>query len=41
MRVCVVGGGGYVGFITGLGFAEVGNEVINVDVDSAKIDLMN
>lgn len=41
MNVTVIGGSGYVGFITGLGFAELGNEVINVDIDAEKVKMMN
>jgi len=41
MKICVVGGSGYVGFITGLGLAELGNSVINVDIDNDKVAMMN
>ena len=41
MDITVIGGSGYVGFITGLGLAELGNSVINVDIDSAKVAMMN
>lgn len=37
MEICVIGGAGYVGLVTGLGFAEMGNHVINVDVDGERI----
>ena len=37
-NVCVVGGAGYVGLITGLGFAEIGHNVTNVDVDRERIE---
>lgn len=40
MKLCIIGGCGYVGLITGLGFAELGNKVINVDIDD-KIQMMN
>lgn len=40
MNVCVLGGAGYVGLITGLGFAELGNTVVNVDVDSGRIRML-
>ena len=33
MNVCVIGGAGYVGLITGVGMAEIGHRVVNVDVD--------
>ncbi len=38
MNVCVIGGAGYVGLITGLGLAEAGHTVVNVDVDVNRID---
>ncbi len=37
MRICVMGGAGYVGLITGIGLAEAGNHVTNVDVDLSRI----
>lgn len=37
MKICVVGTG-YVGLVTGTCFAELGNDVICVDVDSQKIE---
>ena len=40
MRVSVVGTG-YVGLVTGVCLAEKGHHVICVDVDPAKIDLIN
>ena len=40
MRVCVIGGAGYVGLITSLGFAELGHTVIGVDVDGPRIRLL-
>ena len=33
MNICVVGGAGYVGLVTGVGLAEIGHHVINIDVD--------
>ena len=33
MNVCVIVGAGYVGLITGVGLAEIGLRVINVDVE--------
>lgn len=40
MKICVIGTG-YVGLVTGTCFAESGNDVICVDVDSKKIELLN
>ena len=40
MNICVIGTG-YVGLVTGACLAEVGNKVMCVDVDPAKIDLLN
>jgi len=40
MKISVIGSG-YVGIVTGMCFAELGNEVIFVDVDQKKIDLIN
>lgn len=37
MKVCVIGGAGHVGLITGLGLAELGHDVINVDVDQERL----
>jgi UDPglucose 6-dehydrogenase len=37
MKVCVIGAG-YVGLVTGTGFAETGNEVVCADLDATKID---
>ena len=37
MKVCVIGAG-YVGLVTGTGFAETGNDVICADLDQSKID---
>jgi UDPglucose 6-dehydrogenase len=34
-------GSGYVGIVTGLGFAELGNRVIFVDIDDKKLDAIN
>jgi UDPglucose 6-dehydrogenase len=36
MRVCVIGAG-YVGLVTGTGFAETGNDVVCADLDESKI----
>ncbi|MCK4788755.1 MAG: UDP-glucose/GDP-mannose dehydrogenase family protein [Desulfobacteraceae bacterium] len=40
MDICVVGTG-YVGLVTGAGLAELGNQVICVDVDSTKLTSIN
>ncbi|MGB5651712.1 MAG: UDP-glucose/GDP-mannose dehydrogenase family protein [Sedimenticolaceae bacterium] len=40
MKITIVGSG-YVGLVTGACLAEVGNKVICVDVDPAKIDILN
>jgi len=40
MRISIVGSG-YVGLVTGIGFAELGNEVIFVDIDKTKIESIN
>ena len=39
MRITVIGTG-YVGLVTGTCFAEVGHQVICVDCDAAKVDLL-
>ena len=40
MKLTVIGTG-YVGLVVGVCFAEVGNEVVCVDVDQRKIDMLN
>lgn len=40
MKLTVIGSG-YVGLVAGVCFAEVGNEVVCVDVDQRKIDMLN
>lgn len=40
MNITVVGTG-YVGLVTGACLAEVGNEVLCLDVDAAKIAMLN
>ncbi len=37
MKLCVIGGAGYVGLITGVGFAKLGHTVVNFDVDADKV----
>ena len=41
MNVCVIGGAGYVGLVTGLGLAELGHQVTNVDVNADRIRQLN
>jgi UDPglucose 6-dehydrogenase len=36
-KICVIGGGGYVGLTTGACFADLGNEVVCVDIDEDKV----
>ena len=40
MKNIAVVGTGYVGLVTGTCFAETGNQVICIDIDSAKVDKM-
>ena len=40
MRLCMIGTG-YVGLVSGVCFADVGNQVICVDNDKSKIDKLN
>ncbi len=40
MKICVVGTG-YVGLVTGTCFAEKGNEVCCIDIDSERISKLN
>ena len=40
MKISIVGCG-YVGCVTGVCFADMGNEVTLVDVDSDKVDFIN
>ncbi|HEY4147055.1 UDP-glucose/GDP-mannose dehydrogenase family protein [Pinirhizobacter sp.] len=40
MRITVIGSG-YVGLVTGACLAEVGNDVLCLDIDQAKIDMIN
>jgi UDPglucose 6-dehydrogenase len=40
-KICVIGGGGYVGLTTGACFADLGNEVVCVDIDEAKVAGLN
>ena len=40
MRISIIGSG-YVGLVTGIGFVELGNDVIFVDTDISKVDAIN
>ncbi|MDQ6989370.1 MAG: UDP-glucose/GDP-mannose dehydrogenase family protein [Mariprofundaceae bacterium] len=40
MKLCVVGSG-YVGLVTAACMAEVGHHVVGIDIDTAKVDLLN
>ena len=40
MNIVIVGTG-YVGLVTGVGFAEQGHKVSFIDLDSSKIDKLN
>ncbi|EEB73930.1 UDP-glucose/GDP-mannose dehydrogenase family protein [Thermococcus sp. AM4] len=40
MRISIIGSG-YVGLVTGIGFVKLGNEVIFVDIDERKIEMIN
>ena len=40
-KICVIGGAGYVGLVTGLGLSEIGHEVINVDVSQERVAQLN
>jgi UDPglucose 6-dehydrogenase len=39
MKIAVVGTG-YVGLVTGVVFADLGNEVLCVDIDASKVDAL-
>ena len=40
MNICVIGCG-YVGLVTGAVFADLGNDVIGVDIDQSRVDTLN
>ena len=41
MKIAVIGGCGYVGLVTAVGFARLGHEVVGVDVDARKAALLS
>jgi UDPglucose 6-dehydrogenase len=40
MKVSIIGGAGYVGLITGLGLAQLGHKVTNIDIAEEKIKIL-
>ena len=40
-RLCVVGGGGYVGLGYAVALAELGHDVIGLDIDSRRVEMLN
>ena len=40
MRITVIGGAGYVGLITAVGFAQLGNDVVAVDINQEAVNLL-
>lgn len=40
-NICVIGGAGYVGLVTGLGFSEIGHHVVGVDICQDRVDQLN
>jgi UDPglucose 6-dehydrogenase len=41
MRITVIGGAGYVGLITAVGFAQLGNDVVAVDINQEAVNLLS
>ncbi|WP_287795132.1 nucleotide sugar dehydrogenase, partial [Archaeoglobus sp.] len=40
MKIAILGSG-YVGIVTGIGFAELGHEIVFIDVDERKVEMLN
>jgi UDPglucose 6-dehydrogenase len=40
-RICIVGGGGYVGLGYAVALAELGHQVVGLDIDVARVDRLN
>ena len=40
-QICVVGGAGYVGLVTGVGLAALGHNVTCVDIDRRRVEMLN
>jgi UDPglucose 6-dehydrogenase len=40
-RICVVGGGGYVGLGYAVALADLGHQVIGLDIDADRVDMLN
>jgi UDPglucose 6-dehydrogenase len=40
-RICVVGGGGYVGLGYAVALAELGHDVVGLDIDASRVELLN
>lgn len=40
-RICVVGGGGYVGLGYAVALAEIGHQIIGLDIDETRVDRLN
>ena len=39
-KIGVIGGAGYVGLVTGVGFAALGHRVTSMDLDASRIDML-
>ena len=40
-RICVVGGGGYVGLGYAVALAELGHQVVGLDIDAVRVEMLN